>query len=177
MIRQFVECVYALPCRLQQTGDSRRLKVAPCTHHQSCRCPSPDPLSTMRRTAVLMCAVALVCAVCADAAGSAVAALGCGSGDCCYSGAANAQRFCACADAFRRSNALTVCATVRCAAGPPPGECEKLLAVPPAPATPKASDCVCTKEYMPVCVGGKTFGNACEARCACIQGGITAGAC
>ena len=122
----------------------------------------------MRRTAILVaCALALACAVLrADAAGSAVAALGCGAGDCCYSGAANAQRYCACADAFRRSSALTVCATVRCAAGPLLGECEKLLAVPPARAA-EASDCICTKEYEPVCVSGKTFGNACEVRRHC----------
>ena len=159
----------------------------------------------MRRTTAIACVLALACAVLrADAAGSAVAALGCGAGDCCYSGAANAQRYCACADAFRRSGALNACAAVRCAAGPPPGECEKLLAVPPARAA-EAPDCVCTKEYAPVCVSGKTFGNACEVRrhcapslnawsrnqskgvltrrpclqahCAGIQGGLTPGEC
>ena len=127
----------------------------------------------MRRAAVAACVLALACAALnANAAGSAVAALGCGAGDCCYSGTTTAQRFCACADAFRRSKALTACATVRCAAGPPPGVCEKLLAVPPAPAT-EASDCVCTKEYAPVCVGGKTFSNVCEVRRHCSRNAVS----
>ena len=125
------------------------------------------------------CVLALACAALrSNAAGSAVAALNCGVGDCCYS-RGKAQRFCACADAFQRSSALTVCSTVRCAGpGPAPGECERLLAVPPtravaaaqqhsarapAPAV-AAADCFCTLEYAPVCARGTTYGNACEVR-------------
>ena len=123
------------------------------------------------RLVAAACVLALACAALrAQAASSAVAALKCGVGDCCYSGG-KAQRFCACADAFQRSSASGVCAAVRCAAGPPPGTCERLLAVPPTRAQQQQSvrepapvDCVCTKEYMPVCAAGTTYGNACEVR-------------
>eukprot|EP00487_Bulimina_marginata_P002299 TRINITY_DN15380_c0_g1_i1.p1 TRINITY_DN15380_c0_g1~~TRINITY_DN15380_c0_g1_i1.p1 ORF type:complete len:146 (+),score=17.04 TRINITY_DN15380_c0_g1_i1:25-462(+) len=36
--------------------------------------------------------------------------------------------------------------------------------------------CICTKQYEPVCCGGITFGNQCEANCECATG-CTQGAC
>lgn len=42
----------------------------------------------------------------------------------------------------------------------------------------QAQDCICTADYLPVCVNGKTYGNKCEASCAGeVESELMAGAC
>ncbi len=46
-------------------------------------------------------------------------------------------------------------------------ECTGVRVVADAPCgEPTREPCICTLEYAPVCAGGRTFGNACAARCA-----------
>lgn len=37
---------------------------------------------------------------------------------------------------------------------------------PPVVPPPPANSCICTMEWAPVCASGKSYGNACTARCA-----------
>jgi hypothetical protein len=63
---------------------------------------------------------------------------GCTAGDCCWSGEGNRERFCACQVSSGGQGGISssvaqrsLCASVRCVAGPPPGACAALL-VPPS---------------------------------------------